>query len=53
MAATGARYLRIDVDWSAIEQQPRVRDWSVVDRIVDGARACGLDVIGVLAYTPG
>jgi hypothetical protein len=53
IAATGARYLRIDVDWSAIEQQPGVQDWSVVDRIVDGAHACGLDVIGLLAYTPG
>ena len=52
IAATGARYLRIDVDWSAIEQSPGVRDWSVVDRIVDTARACGLDVIGLLAYTP-
>ncbi len=52
IAATGARYLRIDVDWSAIEQGPGTRDWSVVDRIVDQARACGLDVIGLLAYTP-
>ena len=32
IAATGARYLRIDVDWSAIEQQPGNQDWSVVDR---------------------
>ncbi|HEV3134352.1 MAG TPA: cellulase family glycosylhydrolase [Acidimicrobiia bacterium] len=52
IAATGARYLRIDVDWSAIEQEPGTRDWSAVDRIVDTARTCGLDVIGVLAYTP-
>ena len=52
IAATGARYLRIDVDWSAIEQQPGISDWSVVDRIVDQARACGLDVIGLIAYTP-
>ena len=52
IAATGARYLRIDVDWSAIEQQPGDQDWSVVDRIVDQARVCGLDVIGLLAYTP-
>jgi polysaccharide biosynthesis protein PslG len=52
IAATGARYLRIDVDWSAIEQSPGTHDWSAVDRIVDTARACGLDVIGLLAYTP-
>jgi hypothetical protein len=53
IAATGARYLRIDVDWSAIEQTPGTHDWSAVDRIVDTAGACGLDVIGLLAYTPG
>jgi polysaccharide biosynthesis protein PslG len=52
IAATGARYLRIDVDWSAIEQDRGTYDWSAVDRIVDGARACGLDVIGLIAYTP-
>jgi polysaccharide biosynthesis protein PslG len=52
IAATGARYLRIDVDWSAIEQERGTPDWSVVDRIVDGAGACGLDVIGLIAYTP-
>jgi hypothetical protein len=52
IAATGARYLRIDVDWSAIEQERGTPDWSVVDRIVDGARTCGLEVIGLLAYTP-
>jgi len=52
IAATGARYLRIDVDWSAIEQVRGTQDWSVVDRIVDGARLCGLDVIGLIAYTP-
>ncbi|HKA94264.1 MAG TPA: cellulase family glycosylhydrolase [Acidimicrobiia bacterium] len=53
IAATGARYLRVDVDWSAIEQARGVHDWSAVDEIVDTARACGLDVIGLLAYTPG
>lgn len=52
IAATGARYLRIDVDWSAIEQERGTYDWSAVDRIIGTARACGLDVIGLLAYTP-
>jgi hypothetical protein len=52
IAATGARFVRIDVDWSAIEQQQGTHDWSAVDRIVDTARACGLDVIGLIAYTP-
>jgi hypothetical protein len=52
IAATGARYLRIDVDWSYVGRDRGNPDWSVVDRIVDAAQVCGLEVLGVLAYTP-
>jgi polysaccharide biosynthesis protein PslG len=52
IAATGARYLRFDFDWSHIGRDPGVLDWTVADRIVDMARSCTLDVLGVLAYTP-
>lgn len=52
IAATGARYLRLDFDWSYIGREPGVLDWTVVDRIVATARSCTLDVLGVLAYTP-
>jgi hypothetical protein len=52
IAATGARYLRLDFDWSFIGRDPGTLDWSVVDRIVDAAHSCTLDVLGLLAYTP-
>jgi hypothetical protein len=52
MAATGATYLRFDLPWSYIEEQPGEFRWGEFDRIVDGAHACGLEVVGLLAYSP-
>jgi len=50
--ATGATYLRIDVYWAEIERQRGVFEWAMTDQIVDGARSRGLEVLGVLDYSP-
>ena len=47
-----AAWLRIDVDWSAIEEVQGVYDWSVQDRVVAAAQARGIKVLGILAYSP-
>lgn len=52
MRATGARWLRVDVDWSLVEAQQGTYDWSVPDRVIDAARAWGFDVIAMPTYTP-
>ncbi|MGH8983668.1 MAG: beta-xylosidase [Acidimicrobiia bacterium] len=52
MAATGAGYLRFDLPWSYIEEQPGQFQWAEFDRIIAGAHACGLEVIGLLTYSP-
>lgn len=52
IAATGARYLRMDFDWSYIGRREGELDWAATERVVRRARACGLDVLGLLTYTP-
>jgi hypothetical protein len=52
IAATGARWLRVDVDWDLVEHDRGQRDWSRVDRVIDAARARGLTVLGLLTYAP-
>ena len=52
IAATGARWLRVDVPWSVIEETRGQRDWSRVDHVIDEARERGLKILGVLAFTP-
>lgn len=48
----GIGWLRIDVDWSAIEVTEGTYVWTVPDRVVAAATAHGMRVIGVLAYSP-
>ena len=52
IASTGARWLRVDVPWPALQPRPSVWNWSPFDRIVSGARARGLKVLGLLSYAP-
>lgn len=53
IAATGVRWLRVDVDWSFVQHHgPDEWDWSRVDTVVREAVARGLSVVGLLTYTP-
>jgi polysaccharide biosynthesis protein PslG len=52
MVASGARLLRIDVDWWLVQETPTAWNWGPIDRIVDAARARDLAVLGMIGYTP-
>jgi hypothetical protein len=52
IAATGARWIRIDLSWQTIEATRGLYDWCRFDRTILGARARGLDVIALPAYAP-
>ena len=51
-AASGARWIRLDIDWSYVEPEPGRFRWCRTDRVVAGARERGLDVVGLLTYAP-
>lgn len=46
------KWLRIDLNWSAIEETQGQYDWSEPDRIVAAAHRHGLRVLAVPAYSP-
>ncbi|MEM9650872.1 MAG: beta-galactosidase [Actinomycetota bacterium] len=48
----GARWIRLDVDWSLVESEPGRYDWASHDRVIGAARDRGLEVLAMLAYTP-
>ena len=48
----GIGWVRIDVAWPEIEPTPGDYDWTRVDALVAEARARGLEILGILAYTP-
>ncbi|GAA1891324.1 cellulase family glycosylhydrolase [Williamsia serinedens] len=53
IAAAGLGSIRLPVFWSAIQPVgPSVSLWSVVDHIVDGARARGLQVMATVGGSP-
>lgn len=52
IAGTGARWLRFDVDWPSVQPTQDAWNWQATDRVVNGARSRGLQVLGTLAYTP-
>lgn len=49
---TGAQWLRVHIDWSAIESVKGVYDWAYADRWINGARDRGLQVLGLIVNTP-
>jgi polysaccharide biosynthesis protein PslG len=51
-ARTGARWLRVDINWAQIEQRRGRFFWRQVDRVVAHARNCGLHVLGTILYAP-
>lgn len=51
--AAGAGWIRLDIDWSQIQDGgPWSFDWSNADRVVNAARAHGLQVLGLTTYSP-
>ena len=52
IAASGAGYVRVDVDWSVAQPGPSTWNWGPIDRVVHAIRARGLDVLGLITYTP-
>ncbi len=58
LRAAGTGWVRVDVDWSTIGADPASRTsdaafrWSRLDQTVSRARCRGLNVLGVLEYTP-
>jgi hypothetical protein len=53
IAATGARWFTLDIDWNSIQAGGATSFWwDATDRLVIQARARGLRLIGIVAYTP-
>ncbi len=51
--AAGARWLRMDINWAQIQDHGPTRyEWGPVDKVVKGATARGIKVLGVIEYTP-
>jgi hypothetical protein len=53
IAATGARWLRIDFYWAIVQAGgPDSWDWSGTDRVVEAVHRRGMEVLALAAYTP-
>ncbi|MGZ4519683.1 MAG: cellulase family glycosylhydrolase [Mycobacteriaceae bacterium] len=50
--ASGATWIRVDVDWSDVEATRGHMDWANTDRVVKAARSRGLLVLAAIVYTP-
>jgi hypothetical protein len=51
--AAGAKWLRVDINWSAIQNGgPSSYQWGPFDAVVQGAEARGMAVLGAIVYTP-
>ena len=51
-AKTGARWLRVHIDWHFIEPVRGEFDWAYADRWINGARSRGFTVLGLITNTP-
>lgn len=47
-----ASWIRVDLSWNALEPREGVTDWAGTDRLMDAAAARGIEVLGVIGYTP-
>ena len=53
MAATGARWISLDIDWASIQGGgPTSFNWSTTDTVVREARSMGFKILGMIAYSP-
>ena len=53
MQSAGSKWLRVDINWAQIQSGgPTSYNWSAIDRVVEGATSRGMNVLGVIVYTP-
>jgi hypothetical protein len=53
MQATGAGWVRMDINWAVIQRDgPGSYDWSTFDGVAVRAVSAGFQVLGVIVYTP-
>jgi hypothetical protein len=53
ISAVGARWIRVDINWAQIQSAgPTTYDWDRLDAVVHGATSRGLNVLGIITYTP-
>ena len=53
IAGTRTRWVRVDINWAQIQGGgPSSYYWAAVDRVVQGATARGIKVLGTILYTP-
>jgi hypothetical protein len=52
VAQTSASWLRIPIDWNAIEGTKGQYNWGYLDNLVNSAGAHGLRVLGAIGFTP-
>ncbi len=52
MAAMHVTWIRMDIDWSTIENGPGQFNWAYTDQIVIESMARHMNVIGLISYTP-
>jgi polysaccharide biosynthesis protein PslG len=51
--SSGAKWLRIDINWAQIQGGgPSSYNWSDIDSVVQGAEARGMSILGIIVYTP-
>jgi hypothetical protein len=53
MAQMGVKWVRVDVPWAWTESEQGTLDWGYPDKIVDEAKAHGMNVLAVFSSTPG
>jgi polysaccharide biosynthesis protein PslG len=52
-SASGARWLRVDINWAQIQQGGASSyNWTNIDAVVNGARSRGMNILGTIVYTP-
>lgn len=53
MSRMRVQIVRVDFDWSAIEELRGQYDWAYTDMMVDEASSRGMRILALLTYTPG
>ncbi|UCH34744.1 MAG: PQQ-binding-like beta-propeller repeat protein [Armatimonadota bacterium] len=49
----GIRWLRADMGWHHLEPEPGEFDFDGMDRVIEANLAAGLNVLGLIGYSPG